>query len=132
MQGNILLVDDEPDQLELLEAILSESGFSTEKAGSGLEALKKVGQRLPDLIIVDGNMPQMNGFAFCESLRKNAAAAGVPIIMLTGLTGHLSRLNGLLHGASAYMTKPYKNSELVSKVSEFLKNRAGNTSEAQA
>ena len=121
MHGNILVVDDEPDQLELLQTILNDSGFSTVTATNGLEALKKISRSLPDLIIVDGNMPQMNGFAFCESLRKDSAAADVPVIMLTGLSGHLSRLNGLLHGASAYITKPYKNSDLIGKVRELLK-----------
>jgi len=121
MQCNILVVDDEPDQLELLETILNDSGFSTVTATNGMDALKKISRAMPDLIIVDGNMPQMNGFAFCETLRKNSAAAGIPVIMLTGLSGHLSRLNGLLHGASAYITKPYSNHDLIGKVREFLK-----------
>jgi len=116
-----LVVDDEPDQLEVVRAILSDVGYSVETTTNGFDALKMVEKSLPGLIIVDANMPKMNGFALCESLRKGAATAGVPIIMLTGLVGNLSRMNGLLHGASAYVTKPYKINELVEKVKELMK-----------
>jgi len=115
------VVDDEPDQLEVVRAILSDVGYSVETTTNGFDALKMVEKSLPGLIIVDANMPKMNGFALCESLRKGAATAGVPIIMLTGLVGNLSRMNGLLHGASAYVTKPYKINELVEKVKELMK-----------
>lgn len=115
------MVDDEPDQLEVVRAILSDVGYSVETTTNGFDALKMVEKSLPGLIIVDANMPKMNGFALCESLRKGAATAGVPIIMLTGLVGNLSRMNGLLHGASAYVTKPYKINELVEKVKELMK-----------
>jgi DNA-binding response OmpR family regulator len=121
MRGTILVVDDEPDQLEVVRAILSDVGYSVETTTNGFDALKMVEKSLPGLIIVDANMPKMNGFALCESLRKGAATAGVPIIMLTGLVGNLSRMNGLLHGASAYVTKPYKINELVEKVKELMK-----------
>jgi DNA-binding response OmpR family regulator len=121
MRGTILVVDDEPDQLEVVQAILSDVGFSVETTTNGFDALKKVAKSLPGLIIVDGNMPKMNGFALCESLRKTPETAGIPIIMLTGLVGNLSRMNGLLHGASAYVTKPYKVNELVDKVKELMK-----------
>ena len=116
-----MVVDDEPDQLEVVRAILSDVGYSVETTTNGFDALKMVEKSLPGLIIVDANMPKMNGFALCESLRKGAATAGVPIIMLTGLVGNLSRMNGLLHGASAYVTKPYKINELVEKVKELMK-----------
>jgi DNA-binding response OmpR family regulator len=122
MRGTILVVDDEPDQLEVVQTILSEVGFSVDTVTNGFDALKMVEKSLPGLIIVDANMPKMNGFALCESLRRAPATAGIPIIMLTGLVGNLSRMNGLLHGASAYVTKPYKIDELVGKVNELLKH----------
>jgi two-component system phosphate regulon response regulator PhoB len=132
MRGSILVVDDEPDQLEVVKTILSEAGFSVDITTNGFEALKLVEKSLPGLIIVDANMPKMNGFALCESLRRAPATAGIPIIMLTGLAGNLSRMNGLLHGASAYMTKPYKIDELITRVNELMKGSAssGNTRSA--
>ena len=127
-----MVVDDEPDQLEVVKTILSEAGFSVDITTNGFEALKLVEKSLPGLIIVDANMPKMNGFALCESLRRAPATAGIPIIMLTGLAGNLSRMNGLLHGASAYMTKPYKIDELITRVNELMKGSAssGNTRSA--
>jgi len=124
MRGTILVVDDEPDQLEVVKTILSDAGFSVAITTNGFDALKLVDKSLPGLIIVDANMPTMNGFALCESLRRAPATAGIPIIMLTGLTGNLSRMNGLLHGASAYMTKPYKIDELIARVNELMKRSA--------
>jgi len=124
MRGTILVVDDEPDQLEVVKTILSDAGFSVAITTNGFDALKLVDKSLPGLIIVDANMPKMNGFALCESLRRAPATAGIPIIMLTGLTGNLSRMNGLLHGASAYMTKPYKIDELIARVNELMKRSA--------
>jgi two-component system alkaline phosphatase synthesis response regulator PhoP len=121
MRGTILVVDDEPDQLEVVQTILSDAGFSVKTTTNGFDALKMVEKCLPGLIIIDANMPKMNGFTLCESLRKGSATAGIPIIMLTGLVGNLSRMNGLLHGASAYITKPYKVDELVEKVNELMK-----------
>ena len=118
------MVDDEPDQLEVVKTILSDAGFSVAITTNGFDALKLVDKSLPGLIIVDANMPKMNGFALCESLRRAPATAGIPIIMLTGLTGNLSRMNGLLHGASAYMTKPYKIDELIARVNELMKRSA--------
>ena len=132
MRGTILVVDDEPDQLEVVKTILSDAGFSVAITTNGFDALKLVDKSLPGLIIVDANMPTMNGFALCESLRRAPATAGIPIIMLTGLAGNLSRMNGLLHGASAYMTKPYKIDELITRVNELMKGSAssGNTRSA--
>ena len=124
MRGTILVVDDEPDQLEVVKTILSDAGFSVAITTNGFDALKLVDKSLPGLIIVDANMPKMNGSALCESLRRAPATAGIPIIMLTGLTGNLSRMNGLLHGASAYMTKPYKIDELIARVNELMKRSA--------
>jgi len=70
MHGKILAVDDEPDQLELLDELLTEEGFTIETAANGLEALDMVGRCRPNMIIVDVSMPKMDGFTFCEKLRK--------------------------------------------------------------
>jgi DNA-binding response OmpR family regulator len=120
MRGKILAVDDEPDQLALVELLLTEAGFDVGTAPNGVAAIEKVRQNRPDLIVLDVSMPQMNGFTFCEMMRQSAATATIPIIFLTGLRSHFDRLNGYAHGGTAYLTKPFATDELVDKVLELL------------
>lgn len=121
MHGKILVVDDEPDQVALVGSVLNDEGFDIETAANGLEALRKMDPPLPDLVVVDASMPQMNGFTFCEAMRKDPATAQIPIIMLTGLRGEFDRLNALAHGADVYIAKPFRLEELTAKVAELLK-----------
>lgn len=120
MREKILVVDDDPDLLDLVREILKDEGFAIDSAASGLDALKKIRGSRPALIVVDATMPQMDGFTFCESVRKNRATAAIPIIMLTGLPGQFGRLNGLAAGANVYLTKPFVPEELVAKINELL------------
>lgn len=120
MREKILVVDDDPDLLDLVREILKDEGFAIHSAASGLDALKKIRGSRPALIVVDATMPQMDGFTFCESVRKNRATAAIPIIMLTGLPGQFGRLNGLAAGANVYLTKPFVPEELVAKINELL------------
>jgi len=121
MRAKILAVDDQPDQLELLGLLLQDEGFEVATSPNGVEALETVGRFRPDLILVDASMPQMNGFTFCEAIRKNAATATIPIIMLTGLHTHFAKLNGLAHGANAFLVKPFVAHELMGKINELLR-----------
>ena len=125
IRGRILAVDDEPDQLELVRAVLQDEGFVVDTSLNGVEALQKVERSQPDLILVDASMPQMNGYTFCETIRKNAATAHIPMIMLTGLHTHFARLNGLAHGANDFLLKPFALSELLAKINELLRPPAG-------
>ena len=120
MRGKILAVDDQPDQLQLVDELLSEAGFVVGTAADGREALDTVQHFRPDLILVDASMPKMNGFTLCEALRKNTATAAIPIIMLTALRSHFGQLNALAHGADAYLAKPFKVDELVAKIVDLL------------
>jgi CheY-like chemotaxis protein len=120
MHGKILAVDDEPDQLALLDAILKEEGFTIDTAANGIEALDKVNRCRPDVILVDVAMPKMNGFTLCAKLRGNPATAAIPVLMLTGLHRQFDRLNGFAHGANAYLTKPYAADELISALKQML------------
>ncbi len=78
MQGKILAVDDEPDQLELIALLLRQEGFTVDTAANGLEALDQVAGHRPDLIVLDVAMPKMNGFAVCEKLQADPATAPNP------------------------------------------------------
>jgi len=120
MRGKILAVDDDPEQLELIGLFLQGEGFVVVTATNGLDALDLVGRCRPDLIVLDVSMPKMNGFTVCEKLRLNPATAAIPVLFLTGLGSQFNRLNGFAHGASAYLTKPYKPDELIVAVSKMV------------
>jgi DNA-binding response OmpR family regulator len=117
----ILVVEDEPDQLELLALQLRDEGFVVATAANGLEALDQVARSRPHLVVLDVSMPKMNGFTVCQKLRDNPATAAIPILMLSGLRSQFAEWNGLAHGASAYLTKPYQPAELISAVRRVLR-----------
>jgi putative two-component system response regulator len=112
MPSKILIVDDEPAGRFTLESILEEQGYQIEMAESGLEALEKAYQLLPDVILLDVMMPGMDGFEVCQRIRKDPVLAEIPILMLTALDDRKSFLRGLESGADDYITKPYDRYEL--------------------
>jgi DNA-binding response OmpR family regulator len=124
MRKKILVVEDEPDQLEVIRFTLKNAGFAVGTATNGIEALKKAQTVSPDLIIMDVMMPELDGFAVCETLRGNPATASIPVLLLTGLCSHISRLVGYESGATDYVVKPFDADELVSKVDKLLSQAA--------
>ncbi|MCX6057855.1 MAG: response regulator [Chloroflexi bacterium] len=112
MPSTILIVDDEAGGRYTLESILEEQGYRIEMAESGRDALEKAHQFLPDVILLDVMMPDMDGFEVCERIRKDPILAEIPIIMLTALDDRKSFLTGLEVGADDYITKPYDRREL--------------------
>ena len=121
MKQKILLVDDEPDVLELLEFNLEAAGYSTVTAVDGADALAKARRYQPSLIIMDVMMPEMNGLEACKVLRRDPNLATVPIILLTARAGEIDRVLGLELGANDYLTKPFSPRELVLRVKELLR-----------
>jgi DNA-binding response OmpR family regulator len=124
MRKKILIVEDDTDLLEMLRLSFKGAGFSIATATNGIEALKKVRSLRPDLIVLDLVLPELDGFAVCEVLRKDRALASLPIIMLTGLSSEFTRFAGLESGATDYVTKPVTPSELVSKINYWLRHPA--------
>ncbi|MGD1087246.1 MAG: response regulator [Verrucomicrobiota bacterium] len=121
MRRKILVVDDDPDQLEVVRWSLKKAGFAIGTAANGVAALVKTRSVLPDLIVLDLMLPELNGFDICKALRKDPVTASIPIIMLTGMRSEFSRLAALESGVNCFLTKPYSPDELVSKVEEMLK-----------
>jgi DNA-binding response OmpR family regulator len=121
MRRKILVVEDDPDQLEVVRWSLKKAGFAIGTAANGIDALVKTRSVLPDLIVLDLMLPELNGLDICRALRKDPVTASIPIIMLTGMRSELSRLAGLESGVNLFLTKPYSPEELVSKVEEMLK-----------
>jgi DNA-binding response OmpR family regulator len=124
MRKKILVVDDDTDLVELLCFNLKKAGYSIGTAMDGVEALKKARSIQPDLILLDLMLPELDGYAVCEILRRDAATAAIPIIMLTAISSELGRLAGLDCGANEFMTKPFSPRVLVSRVEELLRQSA--------
>lgn len=124
MQGKILVVDDDQNQLKAFCLTLIQAGFSISTAANGIDAIKKVQSESPDLIVMDVMMPELDGFAVCETLRDNPSTASIPVLLMTGLCSHISRLAGLESGATDYITKPFDPEQLVSKVESMMCKRS--------
>ncbi|MBD2742800.1 adenylate/guanylate cyclase domain-containing protein [Coleofasciculus sp. FACHB-1120] len=117
----ILLVDDEPNNLLLLEELLHSQGYETLIASSGIEALEVVKDFQPDLILLDVMMPDMGGFEVCRRLREDAELRTVPVIFLTALDDEESHMRGLEMLGDDYITKPIKTTFLLKKIANTLR-----------
>lgn len=123
MSNKILLVDDDKDILEILSYNLSKEGFEVEKATDGISALKKAKKFIPDLIILDVMMPNMDGMETCEKLREITDLNDVIITFFTARSEDYSQIAGLDAGADDYISKPIRPKVLVSKVKSLLRRR---------
>jgi PAS domain S-box-containing protein len=114
--STILIVDDDQKIRELLETLLSLDGYHLELASNGVEALSKTVELLPDLVLLDVMMPDLDGFEVCRRLRANPDLVDVLIMMVTGLDDRESRLTGLQVGADDFISKPVHGAELRARV----------------
>ncbi len=119
--ATILIVDDEPQNRKLLEALLRPEGYLTQSAANGEEALALIAERPPDLILLDVMMPGMDGFEVATRLKANPATASIPIIMVSAQDGRGARMIGLNSGAEEYLTKPVDRAELWLRVRNLLR-----------
>lgn len=117
-QRRILVVDDEPDLVHAVRLYLEMEGYLVFAASNGYEALEKVREKLPDLIVLDVMMPEMDGF---ETLRRIREAHHVPVIMLTVRGEEPDKVRGLQLGADDYVTKPFSQRELLSRIQAVLR-----------
>ncbi|MGD2057496.1 MAG: response regulator transcription factor [Anaerolineales bacterium] len=114
----ILVVDDEPNIVDLTTLYLEREGFEVDSAGDGLSALEKVERRSPALIVLDIMLPEVDGFEVCRRVR---ADSDVPILMLTARDDDIDKIVGLELGADDYLTKPFNPRELVARVKAILR-----------
>jgi two-component system cell cycle response regulator len=121
--ASILVVDDEPENLELMEGILAPTGHTVRTASGGREALQAVEQELPDLILLDLLMPGVSGFEVCEMLRADSRTAHIPIIIITALAQLGIKERVLTLGADDYLTKPIQRGDVLSRVEAMLRVR---------
>ena len=119
--SKILIVDDEPFNVDYLEQELEDLGYDTVSAGNGQEALEKVTTEAPDLILLDIMMPIMDGFTVCRILKGNEDTRLLPIVIMTALDGIDDRIKGIEAGADDFLTKPVNQRELVARIQTALK-----------
>ena len=122
MPKKILLVDDEPEILEICRDYLRASGYDVVTAKDGAQGLSAFRRERPDLIVLDLMMPEMDGLDLCRAIRRES---NVPIIMLTARVEETDKLIGLELGADDYMTKPFSPRELVARVKVVLRRVSG-------
>jgi two-component system phosphate regulon response regulator PhoB len=123
MGQRILVVDDEPDLLELVRVNLSQAGFEVETAETGRQALERARRSAPDLLILDLMLPDLSGTEVCRHLRADSSLKDIPIIMLTARADEVDRVVGLEIGADDYVTKPFSPRELTLRVRAVLRRR---------
>lgn len=124
MKAKILLVDDEPDALEIFGFKLREAGCEPLYAQDGARALALAREVHPDLIVLDLMLPELDGFEVCKLLRRDPATADIPIIMLTARAAEMDKVLGLELGADDYVTKPFSPRELVLRIRKQLERRS--------
>ncbi|MEN9545623.1 MAG: hypothetical protein RLZZ34_102 [Verrucomicrobiota bacterium] len=124
VMAKILVVDDEPDALEVLGFNLKNAGYEVTTADDGDAALKKARQQLPDLILLDLMLPEVDGLEVCKLLRRDPATSAIPIIMVTAKAAEIDRVVGLELGADDYVTKPFSPRELILRIRNLLKRRS--------
>jgi two-component system alkaline phosphatase synthesis response regulator PhoP len=129
MKTRILLVEDDPALRKLLKDALPESIFIIDIAETGREGLDMIVKRKPDLILLDWNLPDLNGFEVCKYIKQNKDCAHIPVIMVTAYAELNRKVSALEVGADDYITKPFEIEELIARVKAVLRRRQGGAPE---
>lgn len=119
----ILIVDDNPRNIQVLGTVLSGKGYNIIIANDGVQTLKSVEKIIPDLILLDINMPNMDGFETCKKLKESEIYSEIPVIFLTARTETEDIIRGFQYGAVDYITKPFNTAELLARVRTHLELR---------
>jgi len=122
-EATILIVDDEPTNVDVLSQELEEEGYNLLTAYDGEEALIKVQEHQPDLILLDVMMPKVDGFTVCRILKGSGKTVLIPVILLTALRGHEDRVQGIEAGADDFISKPFDGDELLAKIRSLLRQK---------
>ena len=131
MSNHILIVDDQRELAGMIADMLGDAGFATRTADNGRDALADIQADRPDLLVLDVNMPGLDGFEVATMLKADPSTATIPIIMVSAQDGRGSRVIGLESGAEDYLSKPVDQAELIAKIRNILLLRDRTTHAAQ-
>jgi two-component system, OmpR family, phosphate regulon response regulator PhoB len=120
-KARILIVEDEPAQREVLAYNIRAEGFAVETAGAGDEALERVREAAPDIVVLDWMLPHVSGLEVCRQLKTAANTRTIPVIMLSARSEEIDKVRGLDTGADDYMIKPYSVAELLARIRTQLR-----------
>lgn len=119
----ILIADDKDSSRELMRVVLERSGYLVHEAADGVQALEQARQTLPDLILLDLQMPQLDGFGVLRELQQDGRFCGTPVVAVTAYAMHGDRDRAIEAGFTSYMTKPVNLVELRIRIAELLQNK---------
>ena len=117
----VLVVDDNPQNVELLEAYLVPEKYDVVTASDGLEALARVEEALPDIVLLDVMMPNMNGYEVCQRLKEDDRTRFIPIVMITALKELEDKIRSIEAGADDFLTKPFNKLELLTRIKSLIR-----------
>ncbi|HAH06961.1 MAG TPA: hypothetical protein DCM05_10625 [Elusimicrobia bacterium] len=120
MSKKILIVEDEPDYLDLLEHVLKKAGYSVAKAANGEDGLKAYKESKPDLVLLDLNLPDMDGLDICRKIRAEGPRPKTPILLCSVRSAVAPVAEGLEAGADDYVLKPFDASDLLARVKAHI------------
>src|SRR5258708_8415292 len=116
----VIVVDDSPTWRKIVQMTLQRERIRVITAGDGLSALTSVADEMPALILLDIQLPRMDGYHICQIIRKNLQFRTIPIIMLSGKDGLFDKMRGRLAGSTEYLTKPFDSAELIQTLKKHL------------
>jgi len=123
LSKKILVIEDDPGSLRLIEYTLEQEGYQVLTAPNGLEGLRKALKENPDLVVLDVMLPGIDGFEICHRLRVEPQTAQLPILMLSAKSQEVDKATGLKEGADYYLTKPVVPSEVINRVGILLAHK---------
>ncbi len=116
----ILVVEDSPTTRKVIALTLNQKGYVVIEAQDGMEALSRLSEEKPDLILLDIILPRMDGYKILSIIKENEELKNTPVIMLTSKGGILNKVKGKLAGSTAYLTKPFEPKDLIKTVEKYL------------
>src|SRR5262249_44436428 len=124
VRGSILVVDDSATVRKLVSLTLEKHGYQVSAAAGGYEAVKLLSEgKLPDLILLDITMPEMDGYQICKFIKQNRETERIPVVMLSGKDGFFDKLRGRFAGSDGYITKPFQTEDLLRVADRYCKRR---------
>lgn len=119
-QKTVLLVEDEDNIALALSHLIGRAGYRLRRVATGNAAIDALAEERPDLVVLDVMLPERSGYEICQMIRRDAALAGVKVLMITASGGDVERRKGLAVGADAFMTKPFATADLTAQINALL------------